>query len=357
MKTAHGRIGRRAVTGIAALLAALTAGGAGAVASAAPASPTGSKPAFYLEVRDGKALVRSTATGALTSKVRCPERGETMQFDIAAAHHETFFLDCQRFVKRGGVLVIQTNIHRLELTRNGHVRMLSLVHDGSLTRFSANLIAASSDGTELAVQGQRDPFGASPAEVYVINTAKRTRALWTEGSWRPSTVVIGSVSFTGDGRELTFLAHHFCPATSTCQHYSDVRVIHPSAHGGQLSKAAVLLSLSTVAPDASSEVDDAIINADGSALTLVIDRLPGSASASGKITVIKVAVTSGRQIAVLYRPHDVDLGPFQRFASVDPSVRQLLIGYQANGTISGWLTGGKIIPLRGQSKNATYLAW
>jgi hypothetical protein len=183
MRTAHGRvIGGRAATGIAALLAALMTGGAGAVASAAPTSPAGPKPAFYLE----NGNVRSTATGAVTSKFRCPERGEELQNDIAAADHETFFLDCERWVRRGKFLVIQTNIRRLTLTKNGRVRDLSLVHNGSLTRFTGGMIAATSDGTELAVLGQRDADGNSPGVIYVINTAERTRTLWTAGSWRLS---------------------------------------------------------------------------------------------------------------------------------------------------------------------------
>lgn len=136
-----------------------------------------------------------------------------------------------------------------------------------------------------------------------------------------------------------------------------MRVLDPRARGGQLSKTKVLLSLSAIAPAPNDTVSDGLISPDGSALTLVIDKQRKPTDLSGSFSVIKVSVASGRQLAVLYRPHRIGLHAEPFFFSADPQVQHLLIGYEDNRPTSGWLTGGKVIHLPGEDKNVAYAAW
>jgi hypothetical protein len=351
-----------AVAGIVVVLALCGAGAsvsavvAGGGAEPAISTKTVSKPAFYWESNAGQDVVRSTATGAVTARPRCPWRGASIQ-DVAVSDNETFFLDCQEYVKAGPRLhVIWTRIYRFKLSRTGRVTGYSLVPGGSFKGLDAWEIAASPDGSELAVAMLR---GAAPYEVYIVNAATGSRALWTEGNGKQAQIRFGveSMSFTGNGTELAFLTSSFCAVDSHgCTPIAEVRALNPLARGGRLTSTKVLFSLSAIAPPATSTASDLVISPDGSVATLVIQRYPSPPSST--LAVIQVSARSGRQVGVLYRR--VAAVASQVFFNADPSGRYFLIGYQESRPTEGWLTHGKIVPLAGSGNygnDVSYEDW
>jgi hypothetical protein len=131
-----------------------TAGWPGCTAPAA-GPPTGSSPGpgrlppatgvprYYVqqqyEAASGvpDAVVRDTATGAVTATVRCPWAGALISGRIAPTGVEAFFVACMR-TRESGVraLVVGSRIYRFQVTSTGAIAGYSLVPGGTLPGLS-----------------------------------------------------------------------------------------------------------------------------------------------------------------------------------------------------------------------------
>lgn len=320
------------------------------------------------------AVVRATATGRVTARVRDPRPGTRCGGNLAAANHQTFFMTCEIWRSKpagpsrhgaiarrpGKIAFLETLIYRFQVTRTGQVVNYSLVKGSALKGELASNLAASPGGSEVAVQVLRPVNGVIytntvPAGVFVINTATGSKAFWHSGPYVPGTIQYAgasTMSFTGDGTELVLMEArcHRNHTQENCSGRNDtqVRAYSPAAGGGSLEKGRILLN----AP-ARTSLDNAFISPDGSALTGTQINCPKHGTCT--LSVARVSVSTGRVIRVLYRtrtgtPFE---GVFLRFFSADPSVRYLILDAGAgNARLNGWIDHGKLVPLAPANGNA-----
>src|SRR5258708_4556627 len=226
------RAARRRATTVLATVAILLAGGLGAIVSARAAglgggsSPAGGSgvpagvPRFYVEqglVSSGhpQNVVRARKTGAVTGRVRCPwPAAHPIPMSVAAAEHQTFFAVCDKMTGPGpGAVVTASRIYRFKVTATGRVAGYSLVRGGVLDGQRAGWIAATPDGTEIAVSVTPGNAQGTPApSIIVINTRTGAHAVWQGTPDVPGTIKlsVGALSLTRDGRELVFLTQPHC---------------------------------------------------------------------------------------------------------------------------------------------------
>src|SRR5258708_4151221 len=177
-------IRRRVAASAAAAAAAVLFGGLGAAVAAtvtghAPVSGTGAAPgvpSYYIQAGFGlpSPVVRSRTTGDVTAKVHCPWRGTNISVtSMAAASHRTFFVVCQKQTSKNTDTVAASRIYRFRLTGSGRISGYSPVPGGALPRLRVGSIAATSDGSEVAVTvtSGGGPFGSpGPANRAGSNT-------------------------------------------------------------------------------------------------------------------------------------------------------------------------------------------
>jgi hypothetical protein len=338
-------------------------------------------PRYYVEAglsdgHDAPPVVRSTATGAVTSTVPVPFAKDVPGYGtdtVASARNGLFFV--ASFVPGGG-----ERVYRFRVTGAGRVTGFSALPGGVLGRgqWEATSIAATPDGSRVAVAftfaGPSGSCGASsqpacppPHADYIvgIDTATGTRTLW-RGTTRDlggASFMVQNLSWTADGRELVFLgrwcrgATTFAGARCGSGFSAAVRSLDP-ASGGPLESGRVLLRQSARFP----YLAQALISPDGAALTAVVLRgaVIGSHAVSGaapdNLSVEKVSVATGQRLATLYHRR---LGPTSQIVgaphflvlSADVPGEHLLLnggisgGAGYNNGFNGWIHHGQLIPL------------
>ena len=180
---------RRLIAGVTATAAAAFTVSAGLVISAhalgthpaTSARPRPAEPRYYFDegVSLGGSVVRSTSTGAVTAQRHCPGQ-ESVLDGVATADRETFFMACLQIATGGKPT--GTRLYRFTLTRSGRVTGFRPVPGGNLKGLRGGYLAASPDGTELAVgvtPARPGPdWAGTPFNIFVINTRTGKHAFW-----------------------------------------------------------------------------------------------------------------------------------------------------------------------------------
>jgi hypothetical protein len=360
---------RRLTAGVTATAAAAFAVSAGLLVSAhaigthppVNASHRTTGPRYYFEetapprakqLKDLRAVVRSTTTGALTARVRCPGP-DSLVSGVAAAEHETFFIACWQ----GGIQQpTGTRLYRFALTRSGRVTGFRPLAGGNLTGLQGDLLTATPDGAELAIDVRAAGTADLASDILVINTTTGKHAVWQAarmpGGMRG--VAVQNLSFARNGRELAVLGwgrECQCGATGGQE---VVVVSHPAA-GGQLASGRVLFTLRSLTSSAllatyrNLSIDDAFIQPDGAT---AIAGLTGAGD-KGPSVVLRVSVATGKPTAFLFRAATSKLA-----IRPDPSGRFLLVAEHApRGGILGWIDHGKLAPLQATRQIIYLEAW
>jgi hypothetical protein len=327
-------------------------------------------PRYYIQEQDNvgamlritrRALVRDTATGAVTASVRCPWPGAIIT-GIAPADNNVFFVACQRSsgsVRNG---LFNTRLYRFQLTSGGRVPRYNQVPGGALPGLITHGLTAAADGSEVAMSTATTGHSAGPyAGLLVINTRTGAHAVW-RASRRLSTDrynlklqriqlsqdLSQGLTLSPNGRVLRFFTTGPTPSTVFCtpRPCSDpaVRQLSPASKGGELNSARLLVAL----PSLSSSPEPAIyarVSTGGSALTMA--AIQQSARAED-LVVEQISVSSGRVIRLLFR---ADLrNAFAVQVSSDPTGRYIILDYipthgPEHRAKNGWLDHGHLVPL------------
>lgn len=377
------RLARAGFAGAAVAVAAglaitLSAGTFGGVHPQMVASSGGSaaRPRFYLaQSGPGNGLaVRATATGRITARVAVPvpnARCGSGNVGIAAAGRgQAFFMTCV-VATSSPATSITTSIYRFGVNGSGRITGYTLVKGGVLKNAWPSYLAASPDGSAVAVEVLRpSPSGgiktnAVPAGIYVINTRTGDRELLRSGADVPGALQYAgasSISFTRDRTELV-VAEARCRRTGNlaqCNGHANmqVRAYQLSWHGGSLEAGRVLLNQASLKP-AGTALVGAFVTPDGSALNTLLLTCPRHGACL--LTVVRDIVGTREPWDVLYRTRTGTRfeGAFIRFFGTDPSGRFLLLDAGAGtARVNGWIDHGKLVRLLPADGNAvTAEAW
>jgi hypothetical protein len=304
-------------------------------------------------------VVRATATGAVTATVHCPwPHASIGARDVAAVTNQTFVVVCQRETGPGGSVVTGSRIYQFRLTDSGRVSRYTLVPGGILNGLRAGPIAASSDGSEIAIATLAGASTSPLANIMVINARTGARAVWRNAGNAPGATRfdISDLSLTSDGRELVFLAVTKCIQASRCEPTGEeVRALSPAASGGELDSGRLLLRESALRGASADYLNGAVISPDGSALTVVIMH---SGPQVDSTLVVQFSAATGRQTRTLYQVGTGSGFSYQGFGS-DPSGRYLLLDVgPSSGAVNGWIYHGQLVPLPSpDGDNVFYETW
>jgi hypothetical protein len=313
----------------------------------------------------GHAVVRSTATGAVTATVPTP--AQTNPRNVAAAAGLSFFVTFQPALN--AAKDVAERIYRFQVTRSGRISGLAPVPGGTLTGFASSAMAVTPDGSRLAVAVTPNPTTCAsqlaPSRIFVINTRTGARTVWQGGTATPGTnsFAIDGLSWTADGRELAYLAEWtdvqllgkpsgpMCDSSSGGPAQEEVRGLITAGHGGRLNSGPLLLRR---AGTNLRELAAAIITPDGSAITAVVTSYTAPRFST---FVVRISAITGKQLSVLYRVGL--LGPVPvRYISSDPSGRYLLLSVgERNITRNGWIDNGRLLPLKPAGSVISLGAW
>lgn len=340
---------------------------AGAITFGAPATSGthhhAGPPPFYVEQSGSNSLtVRATASGHVTGVVNSsPARGLRCGGQIAASGNETYFVTCTIWrsssARASKTTFIESFVYRFRVTSSGHVSGYSRVKGSAMKGLFADNIAASPDGSQIAVEVLKpDPQGqlytnTVPAGIFVINTRTGARALWHSGPYRPGAIQFadgGTMSFSSVGQLVAVEARcHRNRYQSNCTGGDDVQVraYSRAAEGGSLESGKVLFTPSRFKTRGMS-LGGALVSRDDSTLT-AIDNI-GNGNGTSDLSVVRVSVATGRALSVLYKVNAGEpLGDvFLRIFTADPSGRYLILDASAHGArVNGWIDHGILVPL------------
>jgi hypothetical protein len=387
-----------AVALVAVLVAALT----GQAAGHRPAGTgTAGPPHYYVDIgNQNQVVVRSTATGAVTATVPIRSSRSFGDGAVTAAADGTFFV---------ASFTSQTDeqIYHFGLTAAGRVTGLAPVPGGRFTE-QVNAMAASRDGSRLAVTVDYFPGGISVssgavsqpgsthkasgasnrpaslptyrslARIIVIDLRTGSHSVWQGGLNKPgfADFDINSLSWTTD-QQLVFTGQWCWPFSVNAQaceaaahgdrRVAEVREISTAPAGGQLDSGRLLLRQSARYPYIAS----AVISPDGQTITALVmhgsleHQAPGTVPR--QLSAVQISASSGRQLRVLYqRP----LGPtgFWTLSPDSTGTHWLLDGADSYGNgdgppnqmnlgYNGWISGGRLIPLRPVTGSTFGEAW
>jgi hypothetical protein len=338
---------------------AVTSGTAAAAGTHRPAGP----PRFYVEQSGrGALLVRATATGHVTAMVNiAPAPGLRCGGQIAAASHQTYFVTCTIWrsssVAPRRTTFLESFAYRFQVTSSGHISGYARVKGSALKGLFADNIAAAPDGSQIAVEVLKpDPQGqlytnTVPVGIFVINTRTGARALWRSGPYRPGAIQFAgasTMSFSSAGQLTAVEARcHRTKYQSNCTGGNDVQVraYSPAAGGGSLEHGKILFAPADFKTPGIS-LGGALISRDDSTLTTI--KIKGNGNATSDLSIVRVAVATGRVLTALYEVNTGEpLGNvFLRIFTADPSGRYLILDASAHGTrVNGWIDHGNLIPL------------
>jgi Domain of unknown function (DUF1707) len=359
-----------AFLGVAVSIRAPGPGHAVSTVSGSGAFPGSGAPRYYVQQSSSQiprlvAAVRATATGTVTATVRCPGQQAPIG-DIVAASVQNFFMVCQQVAGKGASAVVTgSRIYQFHVTGSGRVSGYSLVPGGALPGLQTYGLAASADGSEVAVTASRGAAAArSPegAEIMVINAQTGARAVWHNSPAVPGKMTFGiaGMSFTANGHELAFLGIPRCvrgPCTPT-GNGEEIRAVSPAAQGGNLSSSRLLIRQSALVPLATGYIDGAVISPDGSSVAVLEMNTPSGGSPDNTMSVVQVSATTGKPLRVRYQVNTGN-GFFFRFFGADPSGRYLLLNAgPTSGKVNGWIYQGRLIKLTPANGDSVfYEAW
>ena len=350
---------------------AVSAGAIG-VGTAPPGSRVGPSgpPRYYLaQAWDKQAkrdvwAVRATATGQITAVVGTPQPNATCgggNLGMAAAGHQTFFMTCV-VAKASSILTL---IYRFQLTGSGKIGGYTLVRGGVFHGLWPSKIAASPDGSAVAVEVLRPlpsgkfPTNTVPTGIYVIDTRTGHRELWHSGPFRRGAVQYAgasSISLTRHGGELVVTEGrcHRSRYLSQCGGHADtqVRAYSKARRGGSLEAGRVLLDQASLRP-AGTFLSGAFVTPGGRTLNALLGTCPKH----GTCTLSIVTTTPGSLVPwpVRYRVRSGTRfqGVFIRLFGTDPSGRFLLLDAGAgNARVNGWIDQRRLARLVPSDGNA-----
>jgi hypothetical protein len=372
-------IRRRVAAAVASAAAIALIGGLGAVVSAwASGSGSGSGPGsapvssatvppgvprHYIESsgQGPAAAIRATATGAVTGSVRCPLPGY-FAADFAAADHQTFFLLCE--LPGTGTTNTVSRIYRFTVTAAGKAGHLTPVRNGVISGGLSATIAASPDGSEVAVTADASVHGGVVDQVFVFTTRTGATAVLSGAPHRPGMIryQVLNVSFTQHGDAMIFLTRPHCvPAKGTPKCHvgggEQIRMLQHPQSGGRLSDSHLLLRQAALSAHESTFINGAVISPDGSLISLVQLATPrGRGQTSVAILQLPLAALHG-PARILYTAKTGNGFSFSAF-NVDPSGRHFLLDAgRASRPVNGWISNGKLIRLKPDSGDVRDEAW
>lgn len=241
----------------------------------APSTEPAGRPPYYVTYRHmvccgsgpvGNMIeVRSTATGRVRDTLNLSKRlgmllsGEDGTGLTAAADRHTFFVS----VFSGSVRQPVEHVYRFYVTATGHITALTPLRGVPETGFRASAMAASPDGSRLAMGGALMPD--TRTALMIVDVASGARTVWTGGKLlSPAGGIIGSLSWTADGRTLAFTS--LFSRDGTRLDATAVRTVEATGHGGSLAGSRRVL-YQKASP--THLTIDAIISPDGRRLDLL----------------------------------------------------------------------------------------
>jgi hypothetical protein len=350
------------LAGVSVALAATLSGGH--VSSADGPGPVG-LPRYYVQIPAGpghtQVIVRSTATGAVTARMNSPVPGaHPAGYRVAAAGAQTYFIVWAKAAGGSTGAMADSRIYRFRLTRTGRIGENAPVTGGALGAAQAGGIAASADGSLIAVT-ESAGHPAIP-DVVVINTRTGRHSVWRDDPAPDGMALldIGDLVLARGGTELGFDATVHCPkgVGNGCHNGNQVRTITPATAGGELASSQVAFRQSELTGADTGFINDALLSPDGAAVDLTAIHSPSPASQSSHILVLQVAVGQGQQPVVLYDMNTGN-GMFYRSFSTDPTGAFPLVNFGPSGaTRNGWIDHGRLVPLTpANGSSIFYEAW
>lgn len=321
-------------------------------------------PRYYVQTgrQGGPPVVRSTATGAVTSTVPVPV-SNAPGYDLVTADDSGLFFVVAFPPGRAG-----EQLYAFRLTGAGQVTLFATVPIGQLASrtWAADALAVSPDGSRIAIgmrySAPEIPCGSDgqqvcpqrvPDYVLAINLATWHRTVWR---WAGSPVVhsfaVESLSWTSDDRTLALLGQ-WCGTgrtNETCargDRGQEVEALHPAAGGGELGGSGIVY---TAGPR--SEIVQAQISPDGRTVTAVVlsGRVPAYGHVRRYLSVAHISVLRGHMNevqSVLYRrplTDTFDPGRVPDFIALsqDATGQHLLL---SGAGFNGWIHDGRLVPL------------
>ena len=365
-----------AVTGCAATAAPRAPGSAppdsstDPAAASVPAAPgqvttASGPPRYYADIEYiGRAVVRSTSTGAVTADVPSPGRAYMAASVAAAADDKTFFVDYDYASAGTG---LQTRVYRFQVTTSGQVSGFALVNGGVVNGESGRTeLAAASDGSLVAFDSTPAGVpvirfdGVVRSDVVVIDTRTGKHSVW-QGSERPGwTMFLSSLSFTRGGRSLVVLEEWCKPGSAgndsclgsgnraTEGRDAEVWAIDPARGGGRVAGGSLLLRQSARYP----YIALAMVTQDGNGLIAPL-LSGGSYLSPTKLTVARISVATDRELGVLYQSR-AGL-PLDSSLSLDGSEQYVLLGVDYGH--HGWVYRGHFHVLPPTNGDGVPAAW
>jgi hypothetical protein len=304
-------------------------------------SSTHGRPTVTMTMQDAL-LVRSTVTGGVTGRIRCPEGAGWWvdQTAIAAVTNRAFIVACmeQPAALKPDVDTTQTVLLRVRLTAAGRVAAITAVPNGHLSHGAAEVtdVAATPDGREIAVATSP---GDGHMNIEVLNTVTGRWALW-RGSDRGD---YWSLSLTSNGRVLVFIGAP-CLGVGRCTSRARIMEVGPATQGGTLASTDVIMTdlgmhtFAAISPDGSAVVVARVRPAN----TLIVQRIIAS---------------TGRLLDTLYAQSGPGAASVS-FLAADPSGRYLIVNGTVAGTaVSGWIRAGRLVPLQSDRRGVYWEAW
>jgi hypothetical protein len=318
--------------------------------------------------------VRATSTGAVRDRVGCPWRAKNVVQRFIVPANQAFFLVCERHARPPTAgPVLESRIYRFRVTAAGRVSGYVPVRGGSLSGLAVAGIAATPDGSELAVivypGAHSGPPVKIPTDIFVINTRTGTHAIWHAAKPVTGKIVYWplwpqQISLTANGQDLAFFTAGQCfqrnsgpKCTFPPGSGPQIRVASPAAAGGQLNSARVLIRLSPVLRLSAASVMGNLISPDGSTVTLaIVGNLSGKPPLDS-VYVVQLPSTGPRRPRFIFRKTFGSDAQFS-FFSADPSGRHFLLGTGnlAQG-LSGRIDHGKLTLLKPTADIVEFMVW
>lgn len=348
------------------------------------AGPAGTKPPHrYYVTADlqGKVVVRSTATGAVTATVLAPKPDTSGDAVVASTANGTFFVAGQR---QGAS---REQIYRFRLTSSGKITGFAPVPGGTLRAGQwADALAASPDGSQLAVgisffvvhPNPNKAYPPGPADqIFTIKTGTGARSVWRGGMRRlGSGFGVAGLSWTGGGQlvvlgqwcRYTSMSDETCDSGVATPRHAEVWEVDPAAGGGRLDRGHLLLRQSARYP----HIAQAFISPDGSTITAIVltGKVVGSKYGSGQVpedlSVRQISVRTGRQLGVLYSRRlgstwEVNASPDFLALIPDAAGQHWMIngGLSSHGYngFNGWIDHGRLVPVQPRDGRIATEAW
>jgi hypothetical protein len=303
--------------------------------------PPAATPGEVIQVRD-TATGRVTDTLALTLLLGDHNYNGNSDSLAAAADDRTFFV-WYDIIRPGAHTTPGTRVYRFRVTGSGRIVGFAPVKGVPLGIGYPNAIAASPDGSKLALAIGLPGSGQPTIMIVDLATGARTvfhgglpsAAHATGGLPSAAYASIADLSWAADGRTLAF--QYFMPGGHDTPNY--VRILDTSMPGGSLARSRLVHAPISVSRD----MFGALISPDGKTITVVVLNVltPPDPREWVDVRIDQISVADGRVLHTLYRtgPRSGLPGPMLR---TDGSGHLLLLTVRGP---FGWIGGGQLHPL------------